>query len=150
MPFIRGRYHINPIAGAALEGAREAEEALAALHNAEEDHEAQTADGQGRPDQGAGSKGPIHRVEIETAEVVPAHSGRGQRGFVARIHRVGSVPNGDQEFFGAPTPPSDSSNALASSSDRSGAAPTPETHVFSNHQDLTDFLNGEFDKDHRR
>ena len=31
MPFIRGRFHINPIAGQALEAARAAEEALAEL-----------------------------------------------------------------------------------------------------------------------
>ena len=31
MPFIRGRYHINPIMGEALEAARDAEAALLAL-----------------------------------------------------------------------------------------------------------------------
>ena len=33
MPFIRGRYHINAIAGEALEAAREAEAALLALQH---------------------------------------------------------------------------------------------------------------------
>ncbi len=33
MPFIRGRYHINAIAGEALEAAREAEAALLALEH---------------------------------------------------------------------------------------------------------------------
>jgi hypothetical protein len=33
MPFIRGRYYVNPIAGGALEAAREAEEAAASSQN---------------------------------------------------------------------------------------------------------------------
>jgi hypothetical protein len=88
MPFIRGRYHINAIAGEALEAAREAEAALLALQRDsaqsggdgnDEDDETGSADG--------ADKGPIHRVEIEAAELVPSHSGRAQRGFVAHVHR---------------------------------------------------------------
>jgi hypothetical protein len=93
MPFIRGRYHINAIAGEALEAAREAEAALLALeHDA-----AQVGGEENEDDDGAGSasgadKGPIHRVEIEAAELVPSHSGRAQRGFVAHVHREAVQP----------------------------------------------------------
>jgi len=98
MPFIRGRFHINPIAGQALEAARAAEEALAELEQDADGVLADSADSQsgaesgdddgefGGASQGAGA-GPIHRVEIEAAEMVPAHSGRAQRGFVAHVHR---------------------------------------------------------------
>ena len=124
MPFIRGRYHLNPIAGQALEAAREAEAAFQAL-----EHAAKSGQESDDPEDSAGNGArrgaiaPIHHVEIEAAELVPSHSGRAQRGFVARVHRrspVGAKP--------------------ASSS-------TPETHVFAHHNDLTDFLNDEFAKD---
>lgn len=133
MPFIRGRYHINPIAGEALEAAREAEAALLAL-----EHAAQ----HGAEDQGDGfaydhatpapqAKGPIHRVEIEAAELVPSHSGRASHGYVAQVHRrshaagsTASAPDG-----GADT--------------KSGS----ETHVFTDHRDLLGFLRDELAKD---
>ena len=79
MPFIRGRYHINAIAGEALEAARETEAALLAL-----EHEAAQVGGYRDDEEGDDSeedsaadsgKGPIHRVEIEATELVPAHSG---------------------------------------------------------------------------
>jgi len=139
MPFVRGRYHINPTMGAALEAAREAEAALLAL---EEQARAQRAnggdsnsDGDGEsdasneptPEAGAGT-GPVHRVEIEAAEVVPSHSGRAARGFVARVHRSG-------------TPGSGNGNAT-----RGALSPPPETHVFSDHRDLVDFLGSELAK----
>ena len=94
MPFIRGRYHINAIAGEALEAAREAEAALLAL-----EHDAAQAGGASETRKttatGIGvatGKGPIHRVEIEAAELVPSHSGRAQRGFVAHVHREAMQP----------------------------------------------------------
>jgi len=139
MPFVRGRYHINPTMGAALEAAREAEAALLAL---EEQARAQRAnggdsnsDGDGEsdasneptPEAGAGT-GPVHRVEIEAAEVVPSHSGRAARGFVARVHRSG-------------TPGSGNGNAA-----RGALSPQPETHVFSDHRDLVNFLGSELAK----
>lgn len=136
MPFIRGRYHINPIAGAALEAAREADERLAASE-AEHGNAVEAA------------KGPIRRVEIETAEVVPSHSGRAQQGFVARIHRAGGVvtrtsPGEVKDFAGAP---SASATQQGSSSthgvNTAAAAQAPETHVLSDHQDLADFLRRE-------
>jgi len=75
MPFIRGRYHVNPIMGAAL----------------------------------------------EAAETLPNHTGRASRGFVARVHR-------------------------ASAASPAAASP-PETHVFSDHRDLVNFLRDELAKD---
>ncbi len=159
MPFIRGRYHINAVAGEALEAAREAEAALLALQ-----HDAQAADQDGADDfddTGAGSrngaasyaKGPIHRVEIETAEIagppgrrlvepggsVPAHSGRAERGFVARVHRA-ILPSDDAASNG-------SRRAGADNFARVASASQPETHVFAGHRDLVSFLRDEFAKD---
>lgn len=145
MPFIRGRYHINPIAGAALEAAREAEEALSASREAEDGRSPKAA-----ADRSEVAHAPIHRVEIEAAEVVPSHSGRAQRGFVARIHRAastapaGSSSHDDDDFPGVPA----SAHSSAQSGVSQRTAPhAPETHVFSNHEDLTDFLRGEFQRD---
>jgi hypothetical protein len=153
MPFIRGRYHINAIAGEALEAAREAEAALLALeHDAaeaggeenDEDDETESAHG--------ADKGPIHRVEIEAAELVPSHSGRAQRGFVAHVHREAVQPalGGRDESAG----PGDSPRARFASlrSPRAEQVPTagnasrPETHVFADHRDLVSFLREEFSK----
>ncbi len=166
MPFIRGRYHINAIAGEALEAAREAEAALLALeHDAKEtDGDAQTDDEGGVAESG---KGPIHRVEIEAAELVPAHSGRAQRGFVAHVHREGAAPSmnqsaGRSDDGGGVSGPI-SGRATASrqgaangfGSLRSpqpgqlpggGYAARPETHVFADHRDLVNFLRDEFAK----
>jgi len=95
MPFIRGRYHINPVLGEALEAAREAENALVALEQ-EEEHGKESGKDASR------GKAPIHRVEIEAAELVPSHSGRGGRGYVARVHRQAASPqDGDDAFGGA-------------------------------------------------
>ena len=158
MPFIRGRYHINPIAGQALEAARAAEEALAELEQDAHGVLADSADSQSGADsgdddgefggasQGAGA-GPIHRVEIEAAEMVPAHSGRAQRGFVAHVHReVSGVPTGSDTLQRAQqtaplkvrTPGEYPSSAYA---------PRPETHVFADHRDLVSFLRDQFAKD---
>jgi hypothetical protein len=154
MPFIRGRYHINAIAGEALEAAREAEAALLALeHDAaqaggqegDEDDETETEDG--------ADKGPIHRIEIDAAELVPSHSGRAQRGFVAHVHREAVEP--DHGARGENVGSSDSPRARFASlrSPRAGQAPTagnasrPETHVFADHRDLVSFLRDEFGKD---
>jgi len=132
MPFINGRYYINPVMGEALEAAREAEAALAALENRA--HEDAGADSENANDPGKKAKpdGPIHRVEIEAAEVVPAHSGRAAHGFVARVHRqsVNRVPGG----HGAPSP-------------QGTGASRAETHVFGDHRDLVSFLRDELRKD---
>jgi hypothetical protein len=154
MPFFRGRYHINAIAGEALEAAREAEAALLALQ-----HDAAQAGGDGNDEDdeaesaGGADKGPIHRVEIEAAELVPSHSGRAQRGFVAHVHRE-AVDSG-QGARGTSAVASDSPRARFASlrSPKAGQAPTagnaarPETHVFADHRDLVSFLRDEFAKD---
>jgi hypothetical protein len=109
MPFIRGRYHINPIMGEALEAARDAEAALLALKQksrrnggaatgydsniqSADDSDDQTSDNANA--RAIAPKGLIHRVEIEAAEMVPSHSGRGQRGYAMRLHRL-PPQNGD-------------------------------------------------------
>jgi hypothetical protein len=130
MPFINGRYHVNPTMGAALEAAREAEAALLALHDqAQRDSDsASNSDSTdaAAPDASA-TKSPVHRVEIEASEIVPSSSGRATSGFIARIHR--SQPQ-----------------SSASGSSASAPATKPETHVFSNHGDLLDFLHDELSK----
>jgi hypothetical protein len=110
MPYIRGRYYMNPVVGDALEAAREAEAALQALEHAakvargdtgEDDPGSSNSSGSGNGASGSSNAsgsdanssadayakaapGPIHRVEIEAAELVPAHSGRAQRGWRRR------------------------------------------------------------------
>jgi hypothetical protein len=158
MPFIRGRYHINPVAGAALEAARDAEAALLALqHEAEEaDPDAASTDDD-FPDGNrlaTNSSGPIHRVEIEAAEMVPAHSGRAERGFVARVHRgvpatgggaSSGAPSGGYRGHAASAPRHAGTDYLART-----ATHQPETHVFADHRDLVSFLRDEFAKDCNR
>ena len=97
-------------------------------------------------------KGPIHRVEIEAAELVPSHSGRAQRGFVAHVHREAAAP--DQGAGGSSGAPGESPRARFASlrSPQAGQLPTagnasrPETHVFADHRDLVNFLRDEFAK----
>jgi hypothetical protein len=101
--------------------------------------------------------GPIHRVEIEAAELVPSHTGRAQRGFVARIHRHASNAAGNSSSA-TPSPIANGgANAAASPFARNQSShgamqqgamrPAPETHVFSNHNDLTNFLSDQFAND---
>ena len=156
MPFIRGRYHINAVAGEALEAAREAEAALLALQHDAESAADEFADGSSRA--ASNAKGPIHRVEIEAAETVPAYSGRAQRGYVARIHRAAfsrnaspdSAPSDASDEFYAPAAPAVSrrpgTDNLARIASSSAAAP-PETHVFADPRDLVNFLQNEFAND---
>lgn len=147
MPYVRGRYYMNPVMGDALEAAREAEAALQALEHASKVARGDTGeeeDAAGSPGNGgatsdntaasggnasrdntASAPGPIHRVEIEAAELVPSHSGRAQRGFVARLHRRASTGN----------------------SSARPAPSAPETHVFADHHDLTNFLRDKFSND---
>lgn len=168
MPFIRGRYRINAIAGEALEAAREAEAALRALEQAAQDHESARESGNADDDgvsapngygngpgngagddefgaqdaavnpasQNGGGRGPIRRVEIEAAELVPAHSGRAERGVVARVHRDTGAAAGN------------TTANVSGGGRRTGAG--PETHVFSSHGDMLNFLRDEFAKDARR
>jgi hypothetical protein len=152
-PFIRGRYHINAIAGEALEAARDAEAALLALK-----HDTAQAGGQeneeddetGSPHEG--DKGPIHRVEIEAAELVPSHSGRALRGFVAHVHREAVRPGQGARDDSAGAGDSPRARFASLRSPRAGQVPTagnasrPETHVFADHRDLVSFLRDEFAK----
>ena len=97
MPFINGRYHVNPIMGQALEAAREAEAALLALQQRRQPIHAirlrnssgtlsgdaprfvrkrgrrrRTRRSRGSLEcRGARRQGPIHRVEIEVTEITP-------------------------------------------------------------------------------
>lgn len=130
-----------------------AEAALSAL-----EHDSAQAEGQENEEDDetdaarGGDKGPIHRVEIEAAELVPSHSGRAQRGFVAHVHREGIQP--DQSAPGNSAGFDDSPRARFASlrSPQAGQAPTagnasrPETHVFADHRDLVNFLRDEFAK----
>jgi hypothetical protein len=149
MPFINGRYHINPVMGQALEAAREAETALAALQQRASRDSSDSPNDASRddncdPDDPTSSDalagpGPIHHVEIEVQEglpgrrlvepgrsdIVPASSGRAVRGFVARVHRL----------------PAEARSA------NNGIAPPPETHVFADHRDLVNFLRDALAKD---
>ena len=139
MPFIRGRYHMNPIAGQALEAAREAEAARLAAADQQSEAGGQDSGGDGSDDNIGNQvaindgRGSIHRVEIEAAEMVPSHSGRAERGFVARVHRLA---------VGHPAALSQHGEFPANVH-----AARAETHVFSGHQDLMDFLHHEFAKD---
>jgi hypothetical protein len=132
MPFIRGRYHMNPIVGQAIEAAREAEAARLARNGQGSQNDPDSSeDGYGQADDGQAERGPIHRVEIEAAEMVPAHTGRAQRGYVARVHRE-DTRGGAAQTGGAPP---------------TAAATRSETHVFSGHRDLVTFLRDEFAKE---
>ncbi|MGB6267003.1 MAG: hypothetical protein WBF56_14790, partial [Candidatus Acidiferrales bacterium] len=76
--------------------------------------------------------GPIHRVEIEAAELVPAHTGRAHRGFVARVHRTvvraGGDPSGESVRGGVQ------------------AGSQAETHAFARPGDLVGFLRDQLAK----
>jgi hypothetical protein len=177
MPYIHGRYYMNPVVGDALEAAREAEAALQALEHAakvargetgEEDDASGAISGGSGGNAGGDSRasgssnaggnanaapGPIHRVEIEAAELVPSHTGRAQRGFVARIHRHASNAGSAQSSSSANGNANSSATPFARNYPPQGAMqpgtmrPAPETHVFSNHSDLTNFLRDQFAND---
>jgi hypothetical protein len=143
MPFIRGRYHVNPIMGEALEAAREVEAArrgtLSFEYESRDAHDQADGFASPHPSDRAAS-GRIHRVEIEASEVVPSHSGRAERGFVARVHR-----------HAASGVPHDAADAFAARGTLHGSATArPETHVFSDHRDLVNFLHDELAKAHER
>jgi hypothetical protein len=125
MPFINGRYHINPTMGHALEAAREAEAALLALQqkagrNSQDDANSPADSDTPAPD----DRAPIHRIEIDAAEVVPNSTGRAARGYVARVHRT------------CATTPATSFATMPASSPTA----SPETHVFADHGDLLSYL----------
>jgi hypothetical protein len=173
MPFIRGRYYMNPIAGEAIEAARAAEAALADLEQSAHDDIANNASSQSSANNASGdddgfddascatsnaaraNAGPIHRVEIEAAEVMPSHSGRAQRGYVAHVDRelsAGRLPARASGGFGAGGIGAAAAQQRMQPGDYPSAAypPRPETHVFSDHRDLVSFLRDEFAKDCRK
>jgi hypothetical protein len=159
MPFVRGRYHINPVMGEALEAAREAECALLALEERAQQQRQQAGDdddllSDSRDSASPGGNGPIHRVEIEAAEVVPAHSGRAVHGFVARVHRTpaSDSESGSSENTSSRMSPSPDGAGRFAPRSASGASartgkPAPETHVFADHRDLVDYLRQELARD---
>lgn len=134
MPFINGRYYMNPVVGQAIEAAREAEAALE--NHAEQNSGAHDDDFFGEPNRASAQENdadhPIHRIEIEAAEMVPAHSGRAARGFVARVHRAPVAPSRGVHAAG-----------LTHGATAGGRA---ETHVFADHRDLVNFLRDELAK----
>ena len=132
MPFINGRYHMNPALGQALEDARSAAEELLASDDAS--HSSPNDDFADRS-VSTNEKAPIHHVEIEAAELIPSSTGRATHGFVARVHRVSTARPGFQP---------------ANFSSPNSAATRPETHVFADHRDLLDFLRSEFARDCER
>jgi hypothetical protein len=148
MPFINGRYHVNPAMGQALEAAREAEAALLALQRQARKNSADAsatapADDSADPDDPSSANadaedaqagaGPIHHVEIETTEFVPSNSGRATRGFVARVHRAPAA--------------ADARSAADPWQSAARSASPPETHIFSDHGDLVNFLRDALAKD---
>jgi hypothetical protein len=153
MPFIGGRYYANALAGHAIEAAREAEAALLALKqksalngkaDANADEYGADSDGGGADDESSepvsNDKPPIHRIEIEAVELVPAHSGRAQRGFVARVHRDPGASDGAIN----PSESSGGSRApLPGQLPSRGYAAKPETHVFAGRGDLLEYLKNE-------
>jgi len=81
MPFVRGRYYINRVLGEALEGAREAEAALAALQEEEKGSDL-TESGNRK----GGTREPIRRVEwisCRQAERTRAMRRQGRRSSIA-------------------------------------------------------------------
>jgi hypothetical protein len=81
MPFIRGKYYANPIAGEALEAERDKEaESLSNRDESTGDDDAQSK-----------NIDPVRRIDIEITELVPAYSGMATKGFVARLHRIDST-----------------------------------------------------------
>src|ERR1700733_10610195 len=125
MQFINGRYHINHTMGHALEAAREAEASLLQQKAARNSQDDDGNSANSNPDTPAlDDRAPIHRIEIDAAEVVPNSTGRAARGYVAHVHRT------------CATAPARSVAAMPASS----PAPSPETHVFADHRDLLNFL----------
>jgi hypothetical protein len=113
MPFIGGKFYANPGYGKGVENAR-----AAATDDDGAASDEELIGGAGREV----GKGAVHRLVIEATEVVPAHCGRARSGFVVHAHRAASGARAS----GLP----------------SKAEGRPETHVFTNHRDVADFVSG--------
>lgn len=135
MPFVRGRYRINPVMGEALEAARDLENALQAQAQGLRDGDAGALDSMSASS--ASAKGPIHHVEIESAKLVPASSGRGVRGYLVRVARQPAA--GDRS--------AQASSYDADSGGGNNDAASVETHAFTDHRDVVNFLGNQFAKD---
>ncbi len=140
MPMIRGRYYINPAVGEALEQARSLGEGN--FQNQEVQYEngpeepAHDEGGRfrrGHSDERDAHHGPIHRVEIERAELGSNAGGRGSGGFLARVHRQASSHSHDDGYPGEVRP--------------AAFPPRPSVHVFTDHNDLADFLRNELSRE---
>ena len=138
MPMIRGRYHMNPAMGQALEEARARAEEGNAPRGSEEEiadgseesrrRDARERDGRGR----FVAPGPVHHVEIECAE----------GGYIARLHRHSPSADGDgREAIASHHAPGEAGDHGAA-----GMLSRPEVHVFGHHHDLVDFLREELGK----
>jgi hypothetical protein len=114
MPFVGGKFYANPGYGKGVEDARAAETDAGGVGSDDEDLIGSATR--------EGGKGAVHRIVIEATEVVPAHTGRAQGGFVAHVHRATGGPRG---------------SGLQSKSEA-----RPETHVFTDHRDVADFVSG--------
>ncbi len=117
MPFIRGRYYMNPAAGNALETARETEAALADSRG-DENGEQPSEDSA----RNAVDAKPVRRIEIEVAELVPNQSGRANKSYIAHLYREASNDSAD----------------IPGESGRSG-----EKRVFYDQGELMNFVNDE-------
>lgn len=145
MPFINGRYHINPVMGEALEAAREAEAALLALQQRASRDAADSrgsscddfADADDSSSPARSALGPVRHVEIAATELVPSASGRATRGFVARVHRLPATAGRSAAQGKRAT------SGPAGSRTAADSAPAPETHVFTDHRDLVNYLRDE-------
>ncbi len=141
MPMIRGRYYINPAMGAALERARSLNEETfpdgdqegshTARHDAESDSDRteRARRGRGQSDE-RDSRGSIHRIEIECAQIGQNGPGRSQHGYVAHVHR-------------APHLGADHVSARPGELPTGVFPPRATAHAFANHNDLADFLRDE-------
>ncbi len=137
MPFINGRYYINPTIGHAIEAARAAEQERQDAEHGSQHDGTSTHDDVDWNDEAhstanhAHEHDSIHRIEIEAAELVPSHSGRAARGFVARVHRTAIRGSENQNHPHAAGP----------------ASTHAESHVFTDHRDLVNFLRDELAHD---
>ena len=114
MPFVGGKFYANPGYGKGVENARAAETDAGGAGADDED-----LIGGAEHD---GGKGAVHRIVIEATEVVPTHAGRAQSGFVAHVHRAEGVSRASG------LPPKTEAR--------------PETHVFTDHRDVANFVSG--------
>ncbi len=165
MPFINGRYHVNPAMGQALEAAREAEAALLALQRQARKNSADAstnapADDSADPDDPSSEDaaadaetgaGPIHHVEIEVTQEglpgrrndrAPEASARGAREII-EPGRSGLIP----AHSGRATPGFVTRVHRSAPSSMDRPAPPPEIHIFSDHGDLVNFLRDALAKD---